>query len=359
VSTMPSRIEVRHPGGTYDYWVGHDLLGSHRELAGIEGPTAIVTDQTTAGQYLGTCGEADVVVVLPSGRLEKTLATVQKVHRKLLDARLDRSTTLISLGDSIIGDVTAFAAATYLRGIDVVHIPTELIAMIDTSVGGKVGLDVPHGRNLIGLFKQPRAVIADVTTLRSLSPSAFSAGMSEVVKHALIKGEEMTRQIESSDWDSVESTIGGSTGDLEDLVARAVRVKVDIVAEDPFDEARRQVLNLGHTFAYAFESAMLGDVSHGEAVGIGLVAASKLSANVGLCDPGLHDRVQHLVRHVGQQTSLPRPIAMDAVDRAFAHDKKRRGEEQRFVLLERIGSPVVMGVDDRAAVLGAIESVQP
>ena len=104
---------------------------------------------------------------------------------------------------------------------------------------------------------------------------------------------------------------------------------------------------------------MLGDVSHGEAVGIGLVAASKLSANVGLCDPGLHDRVQQLVRHVGQHTSLPRPIDMDAVDSAFAHDKKRRGEEQRFVLLERIGSPVVMGVDDRAAVVGAIESVQP
>ena len=299
------------------------------------------------------------MVVLPSGRLEKTLATVQKVHRKLLDARLDRSTTLISLGDSIIGDVTAFAAATYLRGIDVVHIPTELIAMIDTSVGGKVGLDVPHGRNLIGLFKQPRAVIADVTTLRSLSPTAFSAGMSEVVKHALIEGEDMTRRIESSPWDSVESTTGGSTDDLEDLVARAVQVKVDIVAEDPLDEARRQVLNLGHTFAYAFESAMLGDVSHGEAVGIGLVAASRLSAGLGLCDPPLHDRVRHLVRHVGQQTSLPRPIAMEAVDRAFAHDKKRRGEEQRFVLLERIGSPVVMAVDDRAAVLDAIQAVQP
>ena len=174
--------------------------------------------------------------------------------------------------------------------------------------------------------------------------------MSEVVKHALIEGEDMTRRIESSEWDSVESTTGGSTDDLEDLVARAVQVKVDIVAEDPLDEARRQVLNLGHTFAYAFESAMLGDVSHGEAVGIGLVAASRLSARLGLCDPPLHDRVQHLVRHVGQHTSLPRPIAMDAVDRAFAHDKKRRGEEQRFVLLERIGSPVVMAVDDRAAV---------
>ena len=359
MSTTAARIEVSHPGGTYDYWVGHDLLGAHRELAGIEGPTAIVTDETTAGHFLGACGEADLVIVLPSGRLEKTLATVQKVHRKLLDARLDRSTTLVSLGDSIIGDVTAFAAATYLRGIDVVHIPTELIAMIDTSVGGKVGLDVPHGRNLIGLFKQPRAVIADVTTLRSLSPTVFSAGMSEVVKHALIEGEDMTRRIETSQWDSVESTTGGSTDDLEDLVARAVQVKVDIVAEDPLDEARRQVLNLGHTFAYAFESAMLGDVSHGEAVGIGLVAASKLSARIGLCDSSLHDRVRHLVRHVGQQSSLPRPIAMEAVDRAFAHDKKRRGEEQRFVLLERIGSPVVMAVDDRAAVLDAIESVQP
>ena len=359
MTSAPSRIEVTYPGGSYDYWVGHDLLDSYRELAGTKGPTAIVTDETTGSQYLDSFGDADLVIVLPSGRHGKTLATVQQVHRKLLDARLDRSTTLVSLGDSIIGDVTAFAAATYLRGIDVAHIPTELIAMIDTSVGGKVGLDVPHGRNLIGLFKQPSAVIADVTTLRSLSPTAFSAGMSEVVKHALIKGEDMTQQIESSAWDSVESTTGGSVQDLQDLVARAVQVKVDVVAEDPFDEARRQVLNLGHTFAYAFESAMLGDVSHGEAVGIGLVAATKLSSNLDLCDPQLHQRVEHLVRHVGQEPRLPRSTSIDAIDRAFAHDKKRLGAEQRFVLLEDVGAPIVMGVNDRAAILDAIESVQP
>jgi 3-dehydroquinate synthetase len=359
VSTTPSRIEVSHPDGTYDYWIGHDLLGSYRDLAAIEGPAAVITDETTGRRFLGQLGEPDLVVILSSGRREKTLATVEKIHRKLLDARLDRSTTLISLGDSIVGDVTAFAAATYLRGVDVVHVPTELIAMIDTSVGGKVGLDVPHGRNLIGLFKQPRAVIADVVTLRSLSPTGFAAGMSEVVKHALIEGEDMTTRIESSEWDSAESTTGGSVAGLEDLVARAVRVKVDVVAEDPLDEGRRQVLNLGHTFAYAFESALLGDLSHGEAVGVGLVAASRLSVGLDLCDRALHDRVRHLVRHVGQQPSLPRRISIDAVDRAFAHDKKRRGDEQRFVLLEYVGAPIVMGVDDRRAILEAIESVQP
>jgi 3-dehydroquinate synthetase len=320
VSRTPSRIDVTHPDGTYTYWVGADLLGSYRDLAAIDGPSVIVTDEETGSRFLGECGDADLVIVLPSGRREKTLATVQKIHRKLLDARLDRSTTLVSLGDSIIGDVTAFAGATYLRGIDVVHVPTELIAMIDTSVGGKVGLDVPHGRNLIGLFKQPRAVIADVTTLRSLSPAEFAAGMSEVVKHGLIEGEEMTKRIESSEWDSVESTSGGSVDDLEDLVARAVRVKVDVVSEDPLDEGRRQVLNLGHTFAYAFESALLGDLSHGEAVGVGLVAASRLSAGLGLCDRSLHDRVRHLVCHVGGHPSLPRQIPIDAVDAAFALD---------------------------------------
>ena len=299
------------------------------------------------------------MVVLPSGRLEKTLATVQKVHRKLLDARLDRSTTLISLGDSIIGDVTAFAAATYLRGIDVVHIPTELIAMIDTSVGGKVGLDVPHGRNLIGLFKQPRAVIADVTTLRSLSPNVFSAGMSEVVKHALIKGEDMTRQIESSEWDSVESTTGGSIDDLEDLVARAVQVKVDIVAEDPLDEARRQVLNLGHTLCVRVRvsDARRRQPWRGRRDRLGRrIEAVRQARPVRSIAPRSRAASRPTCRPA---TSLPRPIAMEAVDRAFAHDKKRRGEEQRFVLLERIGSPVVMGVDDRAAVLDAIQSVQP
>ena len=298
------------------------------------------------------------MVVLPSGRLAKTLATVQKIHRKLLDARLDRSTTLISLGDSIIGDVTAFAAATYLRGIDVVHIPTELIAMIDTSVGGKVGLDVPHGRNLIGLFKQPRAVIADVTTLRSLSPNVFSAGMSEVVKHALIKGEDMTRRIESSTWDSVESTTGGSIDDLEDLVARAVQVKVDIVAEDPLDEARRQVLNLGHTFAYAFESAMLGDVSHGEAVGIGLVAASS-------CPPGSACAIHRSTIACGISFAMSAKTHRCRDQSPWRRSTRLRPRQEaprRGAAIRTVGTHRVAGrdgVDDRAAVLDAIQSVQP
>ncbi len=359
VTSDPQRFPVTSPGGVYHYSVGAGILPFHRQLALIEGPSVVVTNEITAEQYLPSCGDVDLAIVLPSGRGQKTLGAVQAVYEQLLDAQLDRSATVVSLGDSIVGDVAAFAAATYLRGVDLVHCPTDLIAMIDTSVGGKVGLDVPQGNNLIGLFKQPSAVIADVATLQTLSPREFAAGMGEVLKHGLISGPDALDRIETGSWRDESHRLPGALGDLQALVARAVQIKIAVVQEDPFDEDRRQILNLGHTFAHAFELVDDGDLMHGEAVGVGLVAAARLSARLGYCEPGLPERVEELVRHIGLRTSLPRPFDPGAVMTAMAHDKKRRSSRLRFVLLREIGDPFVAAVDDLEVIDDILRSVQP
>ncbi len=350
---------VQHPGGSYPYSVGTGLLSDFRALVDLDGPVAVVSDARSAELFLPKLEPVELAVVLPTGRNQKTLEAVQEVHRQMLDARLDRSATVVSLGDSIVSDVASFAAATYLRGVDVVHIPTELIAMIDTSIGGKVGLDVPHGRNLIGLFKQPKAVVADVTTLLHLTDLDFSAGMAEVVKHGLIEGGAMLDTLESTSWAAGRHRDEAALAALESLVADAAAVKIEVVEEDPHDEDRRQVLNLGHTFGYAFESATYGELSHGLAVGLGLVAAADLSLRLDLCPDSLPARVTDLVGRVGVNTMLPRAVDYRAIERALAQDKKRRGSDPRFVLLNDIGEPVVRTVRDHAVVSQVVTALQP
>ncbi len=197
----PHRFAIDNPSGDYEYSVGAAVLPFVRQLARIDGPMVVVTNAEVGALYLASCGEVDLTITLPSGNgRQKNLAAVQHVYDALLDANVDRSATIVSLGDSIVGDVAGFAAATYFRGLDLVHCPTDLIAMIDTSIGGKVGLDVPQGKNLIGLYKQPSAVVADVATLQTLSHRQFASGMAEVVKHALIAGSHLLEQLEGGEW---------------------------------------------------------------------------------------------------------------------------------------------------------------
>jgi shikimate kinase/3-dehydroquinate synthase len=257
----------------------------------------------------------------------------------------------------VVEDVAGFVAATYLRGLDLVHCPTNLISMIDTSIGGKVGLDRPHGRNLVGLFKQPMAVVADVATLQTLEPREFASGMAEVVKHGLIAGSDLLGQIEAGEWTAADNALPGALGRLQALVAQAIQVKIAIVQEDPFEEGRRAVLNLGHTFAYGIEHVTGGWVNHGEAVGIGLVAAARLSERGGFAEAGLAKYVESLLVHVGLTVELPGPVPPETLVRAMRRDKKRRGGRQRFVLLRDIGDVIVtdeVAHDDLVAVLDSL-----
>ena len=356
----PHRFAIDNPSGDYEYSVGAAILPFVRQLARIDGPMVIVTNAEVGRLYLASCGEADLTVTLPSrnGR-QKNLVAVQHVYDALLDANVDRSATVVSLGDSIVGDVAGFAAATYFRGLDLVHCPTDLIAMIDTSIGGKVGLDVPQGKNLIGLYKQPSAVVADVATLQTLSRRQFASGMAEVVKHALIAGSQLLDQLEGGEWHALSHEERDALGRLQSLVALAIQVKIAIVQDDPFEEARRAILNLGHTFAYAFEQVGGDLLTHGEAVGLGLVAAARLSELEASATPGLAERVESLVARVGLATTLPTVMPVDALVEAMHRDKKRQRGKLRFVLLHAIGDPFVAGDVSPSAVDKVLASLQP
>ena len=356
----PHRFAIDNPTGDYEYSVGAAVLPFVRQLARIEGPMVVVTNPEVGALYLASCGEVDLTITLPTGSgRHKDLAAVQHVYDALLEANVDRSATIVSLGDSIVGDVAGFAAATYFRGLDLVHCPTDLIAMIDTSIGGKVGLDVPQGKNLIGLFKQPRAVVADVATLQTLSRRQFSSGMAEVVKHALIAGSHLLAQLEGGEWHASSHEERDSLGRLQTLVAQAIQVKIAIVQDDPFEEARRAILNLGHTFAYAFEQVGVEALTHGEAVGLGLVAAARLSEEWGSAVLGLADRVEALVSRVGLATSLPIAMPTDDLIEAMRRDKKRQGGKLRFVLMRDIGDPYIADDVPIAALDNVLVSLQP
>jgi 3-dehydroquinate synthase len=270
---------------------------------------------------------------------------VRAIYDQLIDARLDRNSIIFALGGGVVGDVAGFVAATYLRGVSFVQLPTTLLAMVDASIGGKVAVDHPRGKNLIGAFKQPRAVVADTDTLATLPDTEWRAGMAEVVKHGMIGDAGLFEKLET------KSPFG-----IGDWLPRAIQVKVDLVSRDPFEQGERAKLNLGHTFAHAFETLSNYELRHGEAVAIGLVCAVRLAARRDLCASDLTTRVENLLRAIGLPTRVPRNFSADAILNAMASDKKRVGARLRFVLPRVLGDVVI--VDDVAPeeVLAVIEA---
>lgn len=304
---------------------------------------AVVTNDVLAELYgetvlanLHRAGRQAVLVRMPEGEQHKTLDTVRSLYTQFLDAGLDRHSPVVALGGGVVGDVAGFAAATYLRGVRLIQVPTSLLAMVDASVGGKVGVDLPGpggGKNLVGAFKPPAFVLADPLLLATLPGPEFRAGLAEVVKHGIIAAPALFASLE---------TYGPSS--LAALLDDAVRVKVDIVQADPFERGVRAHLNLGHTFAHAIESVSGYRVRHGEAVAIGLAAASYLAQAIGLADPATLARVERLLTRLGLPTRVPDDPAL-TVDRLVAgmgSDKKRRDGRLRFVLPRAIGDVTVV-----------------
>lgn len=344
--------DIAGPDGGYRYTVGAGILPFVRRLASIEGPIVVITDDVVGDLYSPSLGDVDLTVVLPTGRRQKTLESVQIIYQQLFAAGIDKSATAVSLGTGIIGHLTGFAAATYLRGLDLVHCPTDLIAMLDTSVGGKVELDDPQGRNLIGLYKQPKAVVADIGTLQTLPPREFSSGLAEVLELGLTANSSLLDRFETTQWARGDTLLPGMLAGLQSLVAQAIQIKIAIVQEDPFEEkGRRTVLNLGHTFGYGIEYASRGAVNHGEAVAMGLVAAVRVSHLKGHASLGLVERIESIVQHIGLQHRLPNAVSPAAVLEGMNHDKKRRHARPRFVLLRDIGEPFVSDQVSEADVL--------
>jgi shikimate kinase/3-dehydroquinate synthase len=323
--------------GDYPVLVGEGLLGG--DWWPIAGRRFLVTDEHVGDLYAARLGTVAADVRIPPGEAAKTLASTEHVLRALARAGMDHDDHVAALGGGVVGDLAGFAAAVYQRGVKVVQVPTTLVAQVDSAIGGKTGVDLPEGKNYAGAYHQPAAVLADPSALATLPPAELAAGWAEVVKTALIAGGEL--------WERVRT---GAAQPDRDIVLACARTKLEVVAADERDGGRRQILNLGHTVGHAIETATgYSRYRHGEAVALGLLAALRLS---GL--PELRGEVAALLAGAGLPTQLDPAVDAEAVVRATARDKKRRGGRVGFVLVEapgdvRPGRPVADG-ELRAAV---------
>ncbi|WP_167506094.1 3-dehydroquinate synthase [Desulfosediminicola flagellatus] len=352
----PKRFSIDHPAQPYEYVVGSGILPFIRQLAGVTGTIVVITDTAVQELYGLSCGDVDHVIAIPVGNERKTLATVQTIYEQLIEIGFDRSGTIVALGGSLVGDIAGFVAATYMRGVNLIQCPTSLQAMADTSIGGKTSIDLPQGKNLIGVFKQPSMVIADVATLQTLPAEAFSSGMAEVIKHGLIADSDLLEKVENGNWHHEAGTLFTSLFDVQALVAQAIQVKIAIVQEDPFDHGRRFFLNFGHTFAHAIEQVSGYSICHGKAVAMGMVAAANLSARLGHCSADLQESIEEKLKKVNLPIRIPY-LSSQLLLKAMENDKKRVGDIIRFVIPSRIGQVFVADDVDQPAILATLQEI--
>jgi len=283
---------------------------------------------------------------LPDGEQFKTLATVESILTRMLEARLDRGSTLIAFGGGVVGDIAGFAAAIYQRGIDFIQVPTTLLSQVDSSVGGKTGVNHPLGKNMIGAFHQPRAVIIDTDTLNTLPPRELRAGAAEIIKYGLIQDAGFFAWLEQH----IEELLELQPGVLIEAIYRSCACKAEVVAADERESGRRALLNLGHTFGHAIEAGMgYGRWLHGEAVGTGMAMAARMSEHMGWLSGTERERAEALIARAGLQLSPPPEVGAERFRELMAIDKKVMDGRLRLVLLQAIGTAVVTGEFPREA----------
>lgn len=356
-------VHVAVPGAEYDIHVAPGLLARAGGLLRALSKSAramVVTDSTVGPLHLPELAQAlrgdgfePIVAQMPAGEEHKTLATLLPVYQQLLSARVDRQTPLIALGGGVVGDMAGFVAATILRGVPFVQVPTTLLAMVDASVGGKTGVNHAVGKNLIGAFHQPITVLIDPTVLRTLSPRELRGGLAECIKHDVIRDADGFSRLEKQ----IDRALALDVPYLTDLIAHNVAIKSAVVSDDPFERGARAHLNLGHTFGHAIENVSNYAYSHGEAVGLGMVAAAHLAKSLGLIGDTDRRRIADVVAKAGLPTG-GLWLDPDQVLDAMAFDKKVKCGTVRFVLPERIGSAVVREDVPRSAVRNAIQSLR-
>jgi 3-dehydroquinate synthase len=334
-------ISVALGSRTYPIHIGASLIGHSELYSSHLGPeAAIVTNTVVAPLYLAPvraaverAGARVTEVVVEDGEQAKQWATLDRVLDALLAARLGRDATIVALGGGVVGDLAGFAAAVYQRGVRFIQVPTTLLAQVDSSVGGKTAINHPRGKNMIGAFHQPLAVISDVSTLDSLPPRELRAGLAEVIKHGAALDQPFFAWLESH----IERLLARERDALVYAVRRSCELKAAVVAEDERETGRRALLNLGHTFGHAIEAATgFGPWLHGEAVAAGMAMAAELSARAGLLARADATRINSLLARAGLPTRPPQ-LARERWQELIALDKKSAAGRVRFVLLDAIG----------------------
>ena len=330
---------------SYPIYIGSGLLQQPELLTShIRGQSAALVSNVTVGPLYATKVDnalknlKSTEILLPDGEQYKTLAVLQNIFTGLLETRMDRTTTLIALGGGVVGDMTGFAAACYQRGVDFIQIPTTLLAMVDSSVGGKTGVNHPLGKNMIGAFYQPQCVIIDTDTLDTLDDKQLSAGIAEVIKYGIILDADFFSWLE----DSMDRLLARDKDALAYAIKRSCEIKADVVAADEKEKGQRALLNLGHTFGHAIETASgYGNWLHGEAVGAGMVLAAEMAQRLDWMDTADVDRIRKLIAQARLPLSPPREMSTDQFMQLMAVDKKVIDGQLRLVMPKQIGTAVV------------------
>lgn len=347
--TVPVELGER----SYRILIGRGLLsdvGAMLNELQRSDKVGIITDKNLARRYLkpvthslAEAGYRPIAVVLPPGERTKSLRTISHILDELVRRKFERRSTLVALGGGVIGDLTGFAAAIYLRGIPFIQVPTSLVAQVDSSVGGKTGVDHPLGKNLIGAFHQPRSVLADTATLRTLPPREWIAGLAEVIKYGVIADEAFFEFLVRN----IDPIVNHDEDAVLRVITRSCEIKAQVVAEDERESDRRRILNFGHTIGHALE-ALTGyrSLIHGEAVGIGMVQEADLARHLGLCDMDVVERIRRVVEAAGLPHELPR-ISFTALWNAMQSDKKVAHGIVYCVLPKRIGQVAIVPLNRR------------
>lgn len=347
--TGMKKVTVDLGSASYEVRIGTELLErvglwmkEFQSLA-ISDKAVIVTDTVVRDLHadklrmgLERAGFTVSVFAVPPGEDQKTLNSASRLYAELANAYADRRTPIFALGGGVVGDLAGFVAATYLRGVPLVQVPTTLLAQVDSSVGGKTAVDMGLLKNIIGSFYQPKLVIADIDTLRTLPETEVINGLGEVIKHAAIRDRAF--------FDFLETNMGLvksiNEAVVTDMVAQNVKIKADVVSKDERETGLREILNYGHTIGHAVESVSQFALKHGEAVAIGMTAAAKIASRMGVLDPAETSRLEDLITRAGLPSRLP-DVSKDAVLNALKHDKKVREGKVRFVLLRSLGHAFV------------------
>ena len=355
-------VKVDLADRSYKVYIGTGLLGKpHPAFESGSGSTIlIVSTETVAPLYMDSLASSlegtDIHrLILPDGETYKTSEYWSQIIDRLIEIRATRDTTLITLGGGVIGDLGGFAAASYMRGINFIQVPTSLLAQVDASVGGKTGFNHPRGKNLVGAFHQPGAVLVDIDTLGTLPAREFFAGLAEVVKIAAVRDGDFLKWLENN----AMAIIAREPEELTEMIRRSIANKADIVAEDEREAGVRALLNFGHSFAHALETLTgYRQYLHGEAVAIGMMVASRLSELRGLCDTGVSERLGELLHSFKLPLTIPCEVETDDILETMKLDKKVIAGSTRLILLKSAGQGFIDNTSDRQQIVTAIKASQ-
>ena len=362
-SDIQRTLEVKTTGTEYPVYIGRQIGPSLRTF--VEGKlkddfrVCVVTDRNFAEEqnaFIKKVFEGCPLLTLPAGETTKDATYLESIYTFLAENKMDRSGYVIAVGGGVIGDIVGFAAATYLRGIKFVQMPTTLLAMVDSSVGGKTGINIPQGKNLVGAFYQPEAVYISTKLLQTLPPREFSAGMAEVIKYGLLGDAPLFDKVEKL------GRLDASHPKLPEIIEACCQNKADVVAADERETAKdggRNLLNLGHTFAHSIEKvAGYGVYLHGEAVAVGMVLAARLSARLGHIGKDVEERIVELLQRYELPVYLEHPLPTKKLLEAMLNDKKVLRGKLRFVVMHAIGDARMQGEIDLELVEDVLETAK-